>query len=326
MDLLAELETMAQNVPTEEPVSGEDTARWQMLFGFTEREAVRHIEGHRNDYARVRVSDELWAAEQTIKGAEGFDREAYEFSLVHHYQPQSQLHSDSPRPLDLQAVSGSFILQLEWPLDLPTKVQQVADLPEVPTPVNGVGENDESTFVEIDGRTRAKILDWISQNYAGFQPTIVRLSKAKKDLCAHSNAPTLSLDSVLPQHRLNNAETPLPLQNQYPVWYFFYGTLQDPNILTQHLALDGHPGLIPARVQGAQIKTWAGKYKALVDAPDLSTEVYGSAFLVQDREQEDALRFYETDKYVVVRCRIISEDYILPGLTFRFGGRPEELD
>lgn len=321
MDLLDELETMVQNVPVEDNgfVSGEDIARWQMLFGFTKLEAARLIEVHRHDYARVRVSDELWATVRSDKEAGGFDREAYEFSLVH----QRRL----PPHLESEEVSGTFILQLQWPLDTLEKVQQIAHLPEVPAFVSGIGESGQSSaFCEIDGRGRARILAWVSQNHPSFQPTIVRLSKAKKDLCEHSQAPTLSLNSTLPHHRLNNGQTPLPLQQQYPVWYFFYGTLRDPEILTQHLALAYQPTLIPARIQGGQIKTWAGKYKALVDAPDSMTEVYGSAFLVQDREQEDSLRFYETDKYEVVRCRIISDYGVLLGLTFRFGGSPEDLD
>ncbi|KEF58650.1 uncharacterized protein A1O9_06576 [Exophiala aquamarina CBS 119918] len=133
------------------------------------------------------------------------------------------------------------------------------------------------------------------------------------------------MDSALPQYRLHDNQTPLPLQHQYPVWYLFYGTLQDPEILAQHVASDGQPNLIPARIQGGKMKSWRGKYKALVDAPDPMTEVHGSAFLVQDRELEDSLRSYEADNYEVVRCRIISDQGNLPGLTFRSGSSSEDL-
>lgn len=48
--------------------------------------------------------------------------------------------------------------------------------------------------------------------------------------------------------------------------------------------------------------------------------VHGSAYQVQDRESEEALLLYETEKYEVVRCMIKSEDRSFLGLTFRFAG------
>ncbi|EXJ67246.1 uncharacterized protein A1O5_09893 [Cladophialophora psammophila CBS 110553] len=108
-----------------------------------------------------------------------------------------------------------------------------------------------------------------------------------------------------------------------PVWYFFYGTLGDPEVLKHHLNLDTEASLIPAHVEGGDVRLWAGKYKALVDSPG-SAKVFESGFLVQSRE-EDALRFYETDKYEAVRCRIFTDDGIFRGLTFRFDGVPEDL-
>jgi len=63
-----------------------------------------------------------------------------------------------------------------------------------------------------------------------------------------------------------------------------------------------------------------------VDAPGSTAEVLGSAFLVRSREQEDALRFYETDKYEVVRCCIFTTGHgVFMGLTFPFDGVPEDL-
>ena len=46
---------------------------------------------------------------------------------------------------------------------------------------------------------------------------------------------------------------------------------------------------------------WAGKYKALVDG---KMRVDGMAFSVRSREDEEALRYHETENYEVVRCRI----------------------
>ena len=81
MDLLAELESMALNITdTEDEVSAADTERWQQLFGFTQAEAIQSTEHFWNGYSRTRVSDELWATVGSTKEAEGYDREAYEYS------------------------------------------------------------------------------------------------------------------------------------------------------------------------------------------------------------------------------------------------------
>lgn len=66
-----------------------------------------------------------------------------------------------------------------------------------------------------------------------------------------------------------------------------------------------------------------GKYWALVDGSD---RVAGSTFSVQSKEQEDALRLYETDKYEVVKCTIHTEQGPRDGYTFLFAGPWEELD
>ncbi|KAH0845371.1 oxidoreductase domain containing protein [Fonsecaea pedrosoi] len=317
MELLAELESMALNI-LDVPEEGDgtleaDVARWQRLFGFEKADARRRIEEYRSDYSRVRISDELWATVKTRKEAEGYDREAYEYSLKN--QPQAL------SPTSSATVSGTFIVQLMEPLDSPEKIKDVAGLAEAPLIVTGVGEHGQANFCQIDGGTRAKLLDWVAEHHSGFQPTIVRLTKAKKDLCSRSIAPTLAHDSTLPQNRLDDEkDIPRPSQDEYPVLYFFYGTLADPKVLKHHLNLDTEPSLVPASIQDGEVRHW-GKYRALVDAPGLA-KVFGSAFLVRSRDQEDALRFYETDRYEVVRCRIFTEDGVHQGLTFRFEGWP----
>ncbi|KAF2683302.1 hypothetical protein K458DRAFT_418934 [Lentithecium fluviatile CBS 122367] len=66
-----------------------------------------------------------------------------------------------------------------------------------------------------------------------------------------------------------------------------------------------------------------GRYKALVNGSK-DDKVQGFMYTIQDEEQEDALRRYETAKYEVVRCLMISlvdaREFV--GLTFRF--REEE--
>lgn len=58
-----------------------------------------------------------------------------------------------------------------------------------------------------------------------------------------------------------------------------------------------------ARVKGGRLSSWGGKYKALVDG-QLEDVVVGRSVLVRNAEEEDGLRFFETEAYEIVRCRI----------------------
>jgi len=103
--------------------------------------------------------------------------------------------------------------------------------------------------------TRAKLLDWVAEHHPGFQPAIVRLTKAKKSLCSKSIAWTLAQDPTVPQSRLDDQnDIPRPLQDEYPVWYFFCGTLSDSEVLKHQLNLDTEPSLIPAHIEGAEVR------------------------------------------------------------------------
>ena len=316
MDLLDELESMAVNISdttTNMVISDVDVERWQILFGLNCLEAAQAIEAHRNDFTKTRVSDELWEAVRPSKESEGFDREAYEYSIT-------LKRGINTKEATACTNTGTFIVQLGGPLNCVEAIQEAAQLNTPPHLATGVGEHGETQFCEIDAPSRTRLVVWLAQHHPSFRPTIVRLAKAKKDLCSHTLAPMLGVDSTLPQHRaVADDFTPAPRQNDYPVWYFFYGTLADPQILSQHLDLAEEPALVPAHICGGQVRTWAGKYKALVDA-SMERRVYGSAFLVTSCKQEDALRFYETDMYDVVRCRIFTEDGTVNGLTFRFSG------
>ncbi|EXJ91927.1 hypothetical protein A1O3_00477 [Capronia epimyces CBS 606.96] len=316
MDLLAELEAMALNIADfdeENSVSGVDAERWQHLFGYTHTEAVRHLEEYRNDYSRTRVPDDFWATVRTQKEAEGYDREAYEYSLTYRVQPQPLA---TPGPAKNESASGMFIVQLTDPLDTPESIQTAAGLAKTPTLLPGTGDSGQAGFCQIDGGAKASLIAWIAKHHPGFQPMIVKVAtKAKKNLCSTTMTPYLGVETP--------NVPPSPAHDQYPVWYFFYGTLADPSILARQLELAVEPVLTPAHVEGGHIRTWGGKYRALVDG---AGKVFGSAFLVESREHEDALCFYETDKYEVVRCSIVTADGRLDGLTFRFAGTEEELD
>ncbi|KAI8949820.1 hypothetical protein F4801DRAFT_551682 [Xylaria longipes] len=105
---------------------------------------------------------------------------------------------------------------------------------------------------------------------------------AAKDLSTTSAYPTLGVDATMPQCRPSLADdtSPIPTQSQYPVWYFFYGTLANPVVLGRLLGVE--PLYKDASIQGGILKMWGGKYKALVDSP--GGIVHGAAFLVQDQE------------------------------------------
>ena len=76
--------------------------------------------------------------------------------------------------------------------------------------------------------------------------------------------------------------------------------------------------LHPASVSNGILKTWGGKYKALVDAGNGHT-ITGLAYEVLNAEHEEALRIYETSQYELLRCTIKFDDgHTTPGLTFRF--------
>lgn len=179
-------------------------------------------------------------------------------------------------------------------------------------------------FCRVDGHTKQSLESWLSQQKSPFKPLFVRVSKAKKDLAATSIHPTLGIESTLPQHRLSPSRKsipPTPLQDEFPVWYFFYGTLADSSVLTRLLSLSEaeHPSLVPATISRGIIRKWQHKYNALVDGT--STDyVHGSAYQVTTREREEALLLYETEKYEVVRCSLVMESGGVEGLTFRYTG------
>lgn len=115
------------------------------------------------------------------------------------------------------------------------------------------------------------------------------------------------------------------------VSYFFYGTLQDPKILS-HI-LEKHiesSSLRPASIVGYSCELW-GTYKALVDGP-MGAVVKGLAYEVQCEEDELRLAAYETNAYETVSCRIDLKDpseapatQTISGKTFRYAGDPDAL-
>lgn len=204
-------------------------------------------------------------------------------------------------------------------------VQQAGSIPKAPPLTRGAGSEGVAPFCEIDAIAKERTLDWLAFHDCFFKPTVVRLAKAKKDL---GLGPALGKDMILPQHRPTIEELTLrPVQDEHPVCCFFYGTLADPDGLSTYLNLTEEPLLLPAPTRGDRIKICSDKYRALVDDVDGSAVVRGHTPHLMNQEQEDALRFYETDKYEVVRCLVgLDDQRKLTSLTFRFVGSDLELD
>lgn len=195
-----------------------------------------------------------------------------------------------------------YALKLDGPISTPQKVQIAANLPTIPESYHGSGEEGDAVFCKVDGRTKIAIENWLStqKEMISFRPLFVPEGKAYKELSPHSLYPTLGKDVTLPQYRPPDLDTPGSSfgrpHDQFPVWYFFYGTLADAPKLASLLSLpEGEiPILYEASVRGGRMETWGkGKYNALVDGPGTSC-IKGSAYQVMSEEHEDALRKYET--------------------------------
>ena len=261
MDPFEELERMALNATedsltstTEEP-SPTEIARWQLLFQYSYSDAADRIKQHRSDLARTRVSDEHWSLVQEEMEADGYDRGAYEHKLQLggkmaelHGVPQA---SDNYHP----ETAATYIFKLEGPLRNLAAIQKGADLLRLPDVLSGVGEEGDAKFCVADGAMRSAIEDWLSQEHISHRPTFIRLSEAQKDLSDTSAYPTLGLDITLPHNRPHQDVEIFPAQTEYPVWYFFYGTLADPQVLSRVLGLPEDPVLEPASLTGGVVKT-----------------------------------------------------------------------
>ncbi|KAL9128381.1 MAG: hypothetical protein Q9217_002935 [Psora testacea] len=327
MDPFEELERMAINATSDSQLDedgpcADDITRWQRLFSYAYSEAKEKIEKHRSDLTRERVSEDLWALLRPQ--FEGYDREAYEHKLTLMSPPSfSRAHSDQKSPQNsVSETDASFLFRMQGPLEQANVIREALGSDSAPEFKHGWGEDGEARFCRVDSAGKAAVDQWLSQQRSSHRSTFVRESLARKDLSGISIHPFLGIDATLPQHRQTILKSrPEPQQNQYPVWYFFYGTLADSSILAHQLQLSEQdvPMLSPASVDHGMLKSWAGKYKALIDGQS-NSRVQGWAYEVQTAEHEEVLRFYETARYEVVRCSIGLPDRkdAVTSLTFRF--------
>jgi hypothetical protein len=227
----------------------------------------------------------------------------------------------TPHPRNCKTV---YLVKLEGPLSSASKIKQVTGLLRLLEQVSGTDDAPGGArFCFITGAEKMALTAALSTRlHRSYTPTFIQINKAEKDLASHGMAPFLGFDPTLPHHRPTDlSKTFLPKQDQYPVWYFFYGTLADPTILATKFRFPFPIVYRSASVTGGELRTWGGKYKALING---AGTVRGWAYQVTCVEREDALRYYETDRYEVVRCAI-TMDYTgenVLGLTFRFIGEP----
>ena len=118
-----------------------------------------------------------------------------------------------------------------------------------------------------------------------------------------------------PQPRIEEEEP--PVSHNYPVYYFFYGTLTSPTTLKRILDLDlpdsqpeHEPTLRPARIVGSYALAKWGDYPALINSEEAGpgNVIPGRAYLVRSEEQARKLERYETRAYEVCPCWILFED------------------
>lgn len=87
-----------------------------------------------------------------------------------------------------------------------------------------------------------------------------------------------------------------------PIYYFFYGTLTNPDVLKKVLGLEADPVLRSAKIIGYDLTNW-GQYKALTDG-EPGAVVTGYAYIVQSVDEELRLAYYETNAYELTPCEI----------------------
>jgi hypothetical protein len=328
MDLLEACESLASNVNTfdvQDPdnfqVSDTDLQRWQKVFSFTCDEARNEIGLWRADFGRKAISQAAWEAVKDAKVKEGFDKEAYEYSIS-----RQQHAPQKPSSVQPQGGGGTFLVKIQGHLSSPEVVQQLLNKNEAPTVLPAADDGGYTVgFCLLTGAEKSRLISALKALGIHYKPTFVRVSIASKDLSPESRYPTLGIDTTLPQYRPNSVgmgiSGALPKQSEFPVWYFFYGTLADPSVLSRVTGAEmAKITYKRAHIHGAKLSRWGNKYLGLIDSGS-SSMVDGWAYCVVTSDEEEALRVYETERYMVVRCRISMNEggteTVVAGLTFR---------
>ncbi|EGX89375.1 hypothetical protein CCM_07626 [Cordyceps militaris CM01] len=322
MDLLSACESLASNVlefnatsASDLQISDADIEHWRCLFKLTRAEAIEEISNWRLDFGRDSLSQSAWDLIKDSDFASGFSKESYEFSLAHgrKFERGNATKTDD---------NGMYLLRIHDTLPSLHTIQQLLNTDRLEV-VSGVDDDGNSVkFCYMTSQMKNLLQsNLVLSDSVHFRPSFIRVSIATKKLSDISRYPTLGIESTLPQYRAETStEYFRPAQNEYPVPYFFYGTLADRAVLARVIGVsdEGSIEYESAMVSGAALSTWANKYLGLVNSFQ-HDQVEGKVYWVKSREEEEALRIYETAKYEVVRCKINLESGIntCMGLTFR---------
>ncbi|PMB69031.1 hypothetical protein BM221_005617 [Beauveria bassiana] len=322
MDLLSACESLAANVLEHDIldisdmyIAESDTKHWMTAFNLTHAEAINEITKWRSDYTRESLSQSAWDTMKESDAASGFTKESYEFSLTRG-RTIKQSHATGADD------TGMYLLRTEESLPTIATIQELLNADKIEV-VSGIDDEGKSVqFAYLTAQMKRLLINNLAlSGNTYFRPSFIRVSVAKKDISDDSRYPTLGIDSTLPQYRAPSASSCFqPLQNEYPVRYFFYRTLADRAVLARVIGVSDADSIRyePAVLSRALLTSWAGKYRGVVDGgPD--DKVQGVVYWVKSREEEEALRIYETAKYEVVRCGVhVGEEMdACMGLTFR---------
>jgi hypothetical protein len=223
-------------------------------------------------------------------------------------------------------VQATYLVRLEHPFSSPQDLASIIGLSRVPQLETGSAEDGEAHFCRLHQPDMERLESWTAEHYPKKKLTKIRLCIAHKDPL---KLPILGRDPTLPHHRPSehplSANMSIRPKYEYPIYYFFYGTLASASRLSQLFGIPSCqlPRLEPATLLDGKSRVWAGKYRALVDSPGGEVEEY--VYPVTSIDQEDALRVYEGDAYEVVSARVILKDREIDARAFRFSGVEEEL-
>lgn len=224
MDLVAELESLAYIAQSsEECVEQIEHAvqRWTHLFSYEPEEAEARITEQRSDLVTGLIPEDLWRIAQASGDLSGHNRESYT-----HFVKKIR---NQPRTTSKERVSHpdeEYLLKLGGTIKSAETLQRYAGLDVMPIVHTGVSTEDEcahAQFCLVNSSTKQNVTDWSAKQRKPC-PDFILVSIAPKDLCDSSIAPMLGRMATMPQHRMEiDMKIPRPQQNEYPVWYFFYG-------------------------------------------------------------------------------------------------------
>jgi gamma-glutamylcyclotransferase (GGCT)/AIG2-like uncharacterized protein YtfP len=110
-----------------------------------------------------------------------------------------------------------------------------------------------------------------------------------------------------------------------PCFFFFYGSLMDPEVLQTILKLPEAPVALEGSVTGFAVKMW-GIYPTLI--PCAGGKVLGRAWRVNERSQFLRLQAYETSAYTWCTCdiQLVSGEAVSGCRTFCWAGDPRSKE